>query len=122
MGYYRVVIPGWHPTSTNSLIGHPMAAYRRKKRDAYQIWSAQLVHRVPPARGKRSLRLTIVLGRGQHAKDPDNYWKSLLDAATKAGWILDDRRQCVETPAVAFERSNRPATVIELEDIAEGRE
>src|SRR5512135_2122699 len=119
MSYYRVIIPGWHPTLTNSLFGHPMAAYRRKKKDTHQIWLAQLHYRIPPAKGKRSVKLTIVLGKGQRAGDPDNYWKSFLDAATKARWILDDRRQCVETPPVQFERAELRATVVEIEDIVE---
>jgi Holliday junction resolvase RusA-like endonuclease len=72
---------------------------------------------VPPAAGKRRVSLTLTLAPRQRGADPDAYRKSLLDALTHAGMLLDDNRQGVELGPVQFIRGEHKATAILLEDV-----
>lgn len=61
--------------------------------------------------------MTIQLGKGQRAADPDGQWKVTLDALVKAGLLVDDNRQGVELMPVQFTRGAIKATEIVLEDM-----
>lgn len=122
MATYRVEIPGWHPARLNQLLDRCwQRAYRRKKADLKVVAAyVRVVQRVPKAAGKRRVSLTIRLGPRQRAGDPDAYWKSLLDALVGCGLLVDDSRQWVELAPVSFERGERAATVLVIEDLGEG--
>lgn len=117
MSVYRVEIPGWHPALINALNRNRWAASRLKGHDRHIVSMATWANPIPRATGKRKVGLTIVLGSGQRAGDADAYWKSLLDALVRVGWLVDDRPQCVELMPVAFCYAEYPATIIELEDL-----
>jgi hypothetical protein len=116
-GSWEFVIPGWHPTRLNELLGHHMKAARLKSRDREIVRDHCLLAGVPPASGKRRVTLRVVLAKGQRAGDPDCYWKSVLDALVSAGVLSDDNRQGVELAPVEFDRSRAKSTVIRLENL-----
>lgn len=121
MATYTITIPNWNPPSLNTWDGrHWAVRARAKSATAELIKTYCLVAGVRPATGKRRVTLMIVLGKGQRANDPDNYWKATLDALKRCGAILDDRRQCVETPPVRFRRATQRATILQLEDLEDG--
>lgn len=100
MSIWTLELPGYHPTPLNQLLGrHHFARGRLKKQDAEVIGRAVLLYGVPPAAGKRTVRLHLVFGPGERGCDPDAYWKTLLDALVQAGALKDDTRNYVLTPA-----------------------
>lgn len=111
-----MVIPDWHPTPLNKLLGHWAVAAKLKKSDK-QIIAAYAIN-IPKAKGRRSVEIEIILAKGQRAADPDAYFKSANDAMVHAGLLVDDNRQGVELKPVIFTRGNRKATVITLRDLA----
>lgn len=119
---WTVTIPAWHPVKDNELITsrHWGKAYRLKQADKRMVWYSFRVlptRVIPRAKGKRRVTLTIVLGKGQRGGDPSAYWKSLLDALVDCEMLTDDNRQGVELMPVAYERAEKPATRIVLEEI-----
>ncbi len=117
-GSYRLVVPGLQPTRLNQLINcHWGTAATQKAVDRRVIAAAVYLSKIPAATGARRVRLTITLGKGQRAADPDAYWKSTLDALVACGMLIDDNRQHVELAPVVFDRAREPATTIELEDL-----
>ncbi len=114
----EVVIDRWHPTALNRLMhGHWATGARRKKVDRRIIEAYCYLAQVPPAAVKRRVTLTIVLGPGQRAPDPDSLWKSLLDGLTHCRALKNDSRQWVELMPVEFERGKEKGTRIVLEDV-----
>lgn len=117
-GRWVLEIPGFHPCRLNQLIGRHFAVVarlKRRDRDVIAFWARRAC--VPPAAGKRRVRLTITLGPRQRAGDPDSMWKSLLDACVHCGLLKDDNRQGVELAPVEFVRGPEMGMTIELEDI-----
>lgn len=115
---YVVEIPDWHPIRTNELIGSGWrSVYRRKTTQhnlvAAYFWKAN----IPFADIKRRVTLLIILGPRQRGGDPDAYWKVLLDSLVKCHALVDDRKEWVELEPVQYERGDRPATFIMLEDV-----
>jgi hypothetical protein len=99
----------------NELRGDVMAAHRRKKKDAERVAIAKLVYGVPAATGPR--RVSVEIG-GRYGRKPDPLapFKSLLDALTRCGLLVDDdTRYCVPEPA-RYVRGPK-GTVIVLEDM-----
>lgn len=114
---HRLTVVGWHPARLNQLLaGHWSRGHRFKKADRQIVALAARCQKIPPALGKRRVSLVIVLGPRQRAGDPDAYWKSLLDALTHSGLLVDDNRQGVELGPVEFRRGRERATEILLED------
>ena len=119
---HRIVIPGWHPTPLNVLLRNRWVAARRKKKDRHMISTAAWVVNMQSPRsikatGPRRVRLTITLGKGQRACDPDAYWKSTLDALVECELLVDDNRQNAVLDPVEFVRARWPGTAIELIDL-----
>lgn len=111
-------IPGWHPTLLNKLYdGHWAARARLKAADAQTLAAAVLVYAVPPATGKRRVRLHVVLAPRQRAGDPDAYAKSLLDGLVLAGALKDDNRQWCEWERPTFSRGEHAVSYVTLEDV-----
>lgn len=112
---YRMEIPGWAPTLDNQLRGNVMAVHLRKKADVEQVARAKLVYGVPKATGPRRVSVEIS-GRYGRKPDPLAPFKSLLDALTRCGLLVDDdTRYCVPEPA-RYVRGPK-GTVIILEDL-----
>ncbi len=116
---WRIVIPNYHPTRLNELINSGWRRqWRLKKNDKYMIGAYCLKADVPPATGKRLVRLTIVLGPRQRP-DIDDFYKSTLDALGPNGCKAirnDSAKWCVIEP-VKYERGPEPATIIEIEEL-----
>lgn len=113
-----VTIPDWHPVRLNELMGrNRFVIHKRKKADRELIAFYCLQAQIPPAVGLRRITLTIILGPRQRAADPDAYWKSLLDALVQCKALKSDDRFGVECVPVRYERADRKATVIQLEDL-----
>lgn len=116
MTTYRVEIPGWRPASLNRLLkGHWGKAARRKARDRKVVAMALLAHGVRPATTPRRVGLVLRETHGAWP-DPDNVWKSLLDALVRNGALVDDSAKWCELTQPVFERGAR-STVIVLEDL-----
>lgn len=116
---FEIVIPDWHPTRLNELIGrNRFVIGRRKKQDREFLAVYCELANIPPAAGKRRLTLKITLGPRQRAADPDAYWKSLLDALVHCKALKSDDRFGVESLPVEYDRAKSKRTVIVLEDMA----
>lgn len=112
-------IPKWHPTPLNKLLkcNHWSKAAKYKLNDTEMVKAYVRQCKIAAATAKRRVILTIVLGKGQRACDPDAYWKSALDALVHAGALVDDNRQYVECAPVEFRRCREWGTSIMLENI-----
>jgi Holliday junction resolvase RusA-like endonuclease len=109
-------LEGFTPTSLNKLVGHWARRARLKRGDRQRVQAAAIDQQVPWAAGKRRVSLIVTLGKGQKRMDPDNVFKSILDALTAASLIVDDSGQWVELGPVEWKRGERQ-TVIVLEDV-----
>lgn len=112
---YVVTIPGWVPTSVNTLLEtHPKRRGRYKRADALVVDAYCGSQDVPEARGKRRVRLAMrdPSGRG----DPDNFLKSGLDALVTCKRLVDDSSRYCEIDKPTLEAGPRQ-TVITLEDL-----
>lgn len=117
-GVYSMRIDGWHPLKVNRMTGHHWKSYwHLKENDQKLVADHRFINQIPAATTKRRVELTIVMGPRQRGGDPDCYWKSLLDALTACGLLVDDSRQWCETPPAVFERGPIAATIITLSDI-----
>ena len=117
---YLLVIPRWHPTPLNRLLKCHWGTAAKRKRSDWEIVAGHfLAERIPPAEGKRRLSVWLSLRPGQRAADPDAYHKTLLDALTACGALVDDNRQGVELPPVEFFRGTAGdwGTMLVLEDV-----
>lgn len=117
---WTICIPRWHPTPLNKLMRHWRAAARLKKIDREMVFIYAFRREGPhatPAKGKRRVSLTIILGPKQRAADPDAYQKSLGDALVHAGLLTDDNRQGVEWAPTEFRRGPEFGTEITLADL-----
>jgi hypothetical protein len=117
-GRYQVTVPG-HPPTLNSL----MRGRLRCRMKLGRAWKSVAVKccrdaGIPPARCKRRVRATVVLGPGQRGADPDAYQKALGDSLKAAGALKDDSRFWVEWWPVDYRRGDSAATVLVLEDMA----
>lgn len=120
---YTLEIPGWHPATYNQL--HSGRSWGKKHRlkseDRETIGRAVLAYGVPPATGKRRVRLLLVLAKGQRACDPDAFFKSLLDGLKECGALRSDGPHWVEltTPRYlrVMDESEDKAAFITLEDL-----
>jgi Holliday junction resolvase RusA-like endonuclease len=102
---FTMIIPHWHPTRLNILMGkHWAKTGRLKKADAAMIWYYGKSIVMFKATGKRKAELTIILKKGHRGADPDAYNKSLLDALVTCGLLTDDNRQGVELMPVVYRR------------------
>ena len=115
---YTLRIDNWHPRRLNELLAvHWSKAGQLKKADQQLVAAMSLNARIPRATGKRRVRLHLILAPRQRGADPDAYWKSLLDALTSCGLLVDDNRQHVELTMPTFARGKRRETIITLEDL-----
>ncbi len=111
-GPVTVWVPGWHPASLNQMQGwHWRRIHRLKKGDVFVVHAHAKRTPLTQARAadgasgeRRHVALTIVLRPRQRACDADNYWKSLLDALKRCGYLVDDSRQWCEWDRPTFER------------------
>ena len=114
---WRVTIPNWLPISVNALLRlHWSKRSRAKRADAAVVAAHCNAACVPGAPGKRRVRVLYRQRKGR-LSDPDNRWKSLLDALVVCGRLVDDSPVWCELGGVVVERGAM-LTVIELEDIA----
>jgi len=112
---HEIMILGWHPAALNQYIGKKWyVGHKLKKLDKYMIRAHTL--NLPKAKTKRRVDLHIMLGKGQKKRDPDAYWKSLLDALVHAKMLTDDNHAGVELGAVSYSRG-KMATLIVLTDL-----
>ncbi len=112
----RIVIPLWRPASSNEFrtVGRKI---KIKRSDRDMVCGYALLHGTPRAGGRRRVSLEITLGPRDRECDPDNLWKSLLDALKHAKMLIDDRRAYCECGDVSFGRGEQLSTKIILEDI-----
>jgi hypothetical protein len=112
---YSIHISNWHPTPVNKIINSYWSiAHRLKKADKAMVYFYG--KDIPKAEGKRSVKLLITLGKGQHGCDPDAYNKSLLDALVYCGLLKNDSKELVELQPVEFKRGEKATTIV-LEEI-----
>jgi Holliday junction resolvase RusA-like endonuclease len=116
MATHGIIIPAWHPARLNQLLGHWARAAKIKRADRAIVAAYVRMAGLPRATGKRRVGLRIVLGPRQRAGDPDCYHKSLCDALTACGMLVDDSRQWVELLPVRFDRDVTARCEITLED------
>ena len=99
-------IPGWLPASTNTLLRKHWARRNAAlKADAYTVllWSRQAG--TVPAAGSRRVSLTLRLAPQHRKRDPDNLFKSTLDALVRAKLLLDDAPHHCQLGAVTQEKA-----------------
>lgn len=105
-----IIITGWHPAPLNKLVNsHWATAHKLKKRDKKEIFYAS--RHISAANSKRKVEVIIELAKGKRACDPDAYFKSLGDALTAAGMLVNDSYKWVEWMPVKYERGVTKTTV-----------
>src|SRR5690349_16588440 len=100
---HRIAVEGWRPALVNELVGvHWAKAAKFKRLDRQMI--AVYAHKagIPRATGRRRVSLEIAGPWRGRTPDPDNCWKSVLDACVAAGLLLDDTASKVEMGPVTF--------------------
>lgn len=114
---YSFFIHDWRPASLNSLsYCHWRKRVRIKKADKGMIFAFSRA--VPKAEGKRRVSVHMTLTGRQKQFDDDNLWKSLLDALTANGLLVDDSREWCELGPITYSRDNNaPGTRITLEEV-----
>lgn len=114
---HTLTIDGWVPVSVNRLLGSHWARARKRKRFDRDVVAAEALRQgIPGAAGRRRVSVAVTTpGRGG-LPDPDNLLKSLLDALTRCGLLLDDSSGKMELGAVTVARGERRRTVVTLED------
>lgn len=118
-GTQKFQIDNWQPTSVNRLLQlHWYARNALKIADADVVKIAGLNGNITQAKGKRLVRVTVVLSyRQRRSPDDDNLRKSLLDALVKAGYLVDDSPKWCTVEPFVFLKGPKKATIIELEDV-----
>lgn len=111
-------IDGWHPISVNKMFAmHWAKRGKMKKQDAEIVKLEGISKNITQAKGKRVVRVTVVLGPKQkRPPDDDNLRKSLQDALVKAGYLIDDSAKLSTFEPFVYLRGPQKATIIELED------
>jgi Holliday junction resolvase RusA-like endonuclease len=90
-----------------------------KRRDRQWLALACRNAEVKPASGKRRVSLTVLLAKGTRRRDPDAWWKSILDALVHARALLNDSGAWVELGPVKDVRADRNGMVLLIEDLEE---
>lgn len=114
---WDVVIPGWLPARANQLMRCHWQVRRRLRRQDDDVIALHCIQLgVPMAGGKRRVSLSVTLAPRQRV-DPDCFWKSVLDALTNCGRLVDDDYRYVELGPVTIGTGPARKTVITLEDV-----
>lgn len=117
---HRLVIPRWRPATTNELMSGRTwhKAARLKKRDRMAVWTYARAAGIPSAgRTKRQVDVLVRNPKGERRKDPDAFWKSLLDALVHAELLHDDRDRWCVLGAVVQTLDGEARTEIMLTDL-----
>jgi Holliday junction resolvase RusA-like endonuclease len=115
----EIVISGWRPHTLNQLMRVHWSKRRKAKASDAMVIAAEL-HRagMPKAECPRELEVVWVVGpHPDQAPDPDNIWKSLLDALVSCGALVDDCRHFCRLRYLRFERSDAKGIKIRLKDV-----
>lgn len=111
-----VTIPDWRPAGLNQIMrGKLRDRIRFGKRDKRMVWA--YFNGQPKATGKRKVSMHIVLTGREKPYDPDNAWKSVLDALKACGQLVDDSHRHCELGAITYDRALKGSTTITLEDV-----
>lgn len=114
-----LAIPNYHPPRLNQVRGRHWFREHAAKRDLAALlkFEAHNQH-VPPATGKRRVRLQITGWiRGGKLPDLDAYDKLLLDALVRARLLQDDDGQDLDGRLAVELCRGEKRTVITLEDV-----
>lgn len=118
MSIHLIQIDNWHPPRLNEWAGcHWSVGAKLKLQAKLTVRIAGLNACIPLAVCKRRVSLRITLAPRARGGDPDAYWKSLLDALVQGGYLVDDSKEWVELGPVEYDRGERRATTITLEDL-----
>lgn len=118
--YYRIFIPDWHPPRKNVYNRGATYQARAARRRVMRLHTARMVdaymhaYKVPKADGKRRIQITVVMGKGKRAGDPDGYQECINDAMQDAGLILNDNHHKSEILQPKIDRAQGNATLIEV--------
>lgn len=113
----KITIPSYRPPSLNQYIGKHWSIGHKLKNTCKQMVLAYSRH-IPPAIGRRSVQMHIVLGKGMKRYDADNTQKLILDALVHSGMLVDDSPKWVRFDGVTYERGVHQ-TIITLTDLTE---
>jgi hypothetical protein len=116
-GGYVLTVLGWTPAPLNQLDRNRWTRSKLKSHDRKVVGCAQHLVGIPPAEGRRSVSLQLVIPPGERRCDPDAYWKSTLDALVHAKLLVNDSPKWVKHGAVGYARDHTRATRIILHDI-----
>lgn len=115
-----LVIPRWRPATTNELMSGRTwhKAARLKKRDREMVAAYARLADIPPAgRTRRRVDVLVRNPKGERRKDPDAFWKSLLDALVQAELLADDSERWCVLGAVVQTLDGKARTEITLTDL-----
>lgn len=116
MSTHVLTIDDWRPVGLNLLLrSHWGKRARLKRLDRETVAVHALAQRVPRATARR--RVSVSVECHKTPPDADNLLKSLLDALTACGLIIDDSPAWCELGAVAVARGARDRTIVTLEDL-----
>ena len=94
---WEIIIPDWLPSSLNSLLRNSWNTYIGERR-FIQRYLSDNYRDIPPAMGKRGIKMAIIKATGQWDDEPnlDGRSKATIDAMTKLAMIRDDNRRYLE--------------------------
>lgn len=116
MMIYEITIPNWRPPLTNELLTKHWSQAARMKSGAAQMIAAYLQKaKVPGATGKRKVEIHITQIKGRFP-DPDAPHKSVHDALTRTGYLMDDSQEWLDFTPARYSRGKK-STTIRIEDL-----
>jgi len=118
-GVYRVVVPNWRPATLDDIYARTIKrriATKRNDRDLIAYYFGPHGADVPKATTRRRVWMEIQRPRGCFP-DPDNLWKSLLDALAILDYLIDDAKEAYAKEEPIYKRGPVFQTTIVLEDM-----
>lgn len=114
-----IIIPDWMPPTLNQWIYKHWRVRQKTVQDTTLMVKIHAANQhARSAQGPRKVSLLVTLGKGRKQPDRDAYDKILLDALVHCRLLVDDDdRGIVGRMAVEFDRDERSATRITLEDV-----
>ena len=108
------------PGNFNEFAGrHWSVKNRVKNRTRCAVGVACFADGVPRATGRRRVSIALELPAGRTAPDHDNLLKTLWDALTACGAIVDDSPEWIEGGGYTIEIGEKVLTVVTLEKVGQ---
>ncbi len=115
---WEILVPEWLPSSLNTLIQGSYNSYMSERR-WIQAFMSQNYRNIPPAMGKRAVKMIVVKKGSQWDDEPnlDGRSKATLDAMQKLSMLRGDDRKWLEWHHVQEVHGDVSGCVIRLWEV-----